>query len=135
MAKCSCNHCGQRIEFDDSMVDTVVNCPSCGMDTTLFFPGGVRPVIKVEKPPPKVVESRVPESHFSHQGSVDIPSDQSSQSGNAVSSIIPYKNVPALLSYYFGIFSFFVPCLGPLISIILGIIGLIKVKNLSLIHI
>ena len=43
MAKCSCNHCGQQLEFDNLMVGVEVACPSCGMDTKLFLPGGVVP--------------------------------------------------------------------------------------------
>jgi hypothetical protein len=48
--------------------------------------------------------------------------------GDATGGVIPYKNVPALLAYYLGIFSF-IPCLGLLLAIpavILGIVGLKK---------
>ena len=40
MARCSCNNCGQHIEFDDSMAGSEVACPTCGMDTELFLPRG-----------------------------------------------------------------------------------------------
>ena len=43
MIKCNCNHCGQRIEFDDSMVGVEVACSSCGKETELFLPEGVVP--------------------------------------------------------------------------------------------
>ncbi|KPK83568.1 MAG: hypothetical protein AMJ81_07950 [Phycisphaerae bacterium SM23_33] len=42
--------------------------------------------------------------------------------------MIPYKNVPALVGYYLGIFSL-IPCLGVLLGIaavVLGILGLRK---------
>lgn len=42
------------------------------------------------------------------------------------SSIIPYRNVPALIAYYLGIFSI-IPCLGIVLGIaafVLGIVGL-----------
>jgi len=45
-----------------------------------------------------------------------------------VSGIIPYKNPPALIGYYLGVFSL-IPCVGLLLglaAVILGIIGLKK---------
>lgn len=45
-----------------------------------------------------------------------------------MASMIPYKNPPALIGYYMGVFSF-VPLLGMVLAlpaIILGIIGLVK---------
>ena len=43
MAECSCNHCGQQLEFDNSMVGVEVACPSCGKETKLFLPGNAAP--------------------------------------------------------------------------------------------
>lgn len=51
---------------------------------------------------------------------------------SAVSSIVPYKNPPALIGYYLGVFSL-IPCIGFLLGIpalILGIIGLKKAKEM-----
>ena len=48
--------------------------------------------------------------------------------GDATGGIIPYKNPPALIAYYLGVFSF-IPCFGFFLAIpafILGIIGLKK---------
>jgi len=48
-----------------------------------------------------------------------------------VASIIPYKNVQALLAYYFGVFSL-IPCLGLAlgpVALILGILGVTYVKK------
>lgn len=46
---------------------------------------------------------------------------------DAVSGIIPYKNPPALIAYYLGLFSL-LPCFPiGLIALVLGIIGLRKV--------
>jgi hypothetical protein len=48
-----------------------------------------------------------------------------------VTGMIPYKNPPALIGYYFGIFSL-IPFLGALlgiVAIVLGVAGLIKRKN------
>ena len=51
--------------------------------------------------------------------------------GDATGGVIPYKNVPALISYYLGIFSI-IPIIGILMGIaavILGVIGLSKYKE------
>jgi hypothetical protein len=47
----------------------------------------------------------------------------------ALSSVIPYKNVPALIGYYCGVFAI-IPCapIG-LAGLILGIIGLKRAKE------
>lgn len=53
------------------------------------------------------------------------------QAGDATGGIIPYKNLPALIGYYLGIFGLF-PLIGILLAIpafILGIIGLRKRKR------
>jgi hypothetical protein len=45
---------------------------------------------------------------------------------NAISTLIPYRNAPALIAYYLGVFSL-IPCVGfflGLAAIILGIVGL-----------
>jgi len=43
--------------------------------------------------------------------------------------LIPYKNPKALLSYYIGIFGFFLPLIGSAIAIYLGIQGLKYAKE------
>jgi hypothetical protein len=51
--------------------------------------------------------------------------------GDATGGIIPYKNPPALVAYYLGLFSPVIPLLGLLMGIaalILGIVGLRKRK-------
>jgi len=51
--------------------------------------------------------------------------------GDATGGVIPYKNVPALVSYYLGVFSL-IPCFGiplGLAAVILGIIVLVKYKK------
>ncbi len=53
------------------------------------------------------------------------------EQGDSTGGVIPYKNVPALLAYYLGLFSLF-PCLGLFLAIpafILGIMGLRKRKQ------
>lgn len=56
---------------------------------------------------------------------------KSGKKGEGLSKVIPYKNKPALMAYYIGVFSFIpVACfiLGP-IAFILGVFGLIKARN------
>jgi hypothetical protein len=57
-------------------------------------------------------------------------------SDEAVATVVPYKNAPALIGYYLGVFSL-IPCLGlPLgiAAIPLGIVGLKKRKQHPEIH-
>ena len=46
-----------------------------------------------------------------------------------VSTVIPYKNVPALIAYYVGVFCIICPPLLCFPAIILGVIGLRRVKE------
>lgn len=49
---------------------------------------------------------------------------------NAVASIVPYTNPPALIGYYLGVFGL-IPCLGLLLgpaAIVAGILGLNRVN-------
>ncbi len=56
----------------------------------------------------------------------------SQSEGDATGGVIPYKNPPALIAYYCGVFSliacvpFFVPV--PIVALVLGIKGLRKAK-------
>lgn len=45
--KCTCNNCPTHLEFDSANAGQVINCPSCGMETTLYIPP---PAPKVEMP-------------------------------------------------------------------------------------
>ena len=50
---------------------------------------------------------------------------------NAISTLIPYRNAPALIAYYLGVFSL-IPCVGFLLglaAIILGVMGLKQASN------
>ncbi len=60
--------------------------------------------------------------HIEQPGQIPDPS---------YSGIIPYKNTHALLSYYFGLFSFF-PLLGILLGIASIVLGFIGLKNAKL---
>ena len=59
---------------------------------------------------------------------VQAPAGHPVAQGDATGGIIPYKNGPALMAYYLGIFSL-IPCLGLVLAIpafVLGIMGLKK---------
>lgn len=68
-----------------------------------------------------------PNSPYQSPLHASVPTPPST-GGDATGGLIPYKNVPALLAYYLGLFSLF-PCIGLFLAIpalILGIIGLRK---------
>jgi hypothetical protein len=44
--------------------------------------------------------------------------------GDATGGLIPYKNKCALIGYYLGVFSIFIPVVGGIASVVLGIMGL-----------
>lgn len=71
-----------------------------------------------------------PLNPYTFQGTGARPYAHGHATGDATGGLIPYKNVPALVGYYLGIFSLF-PCV-PVLSIaalVLGIMGLMKVKR------
>jgi hypothetical protein len=49
--------------------------------------------------------------------------------GDGTGGIIPYRNMPALLAYYFGIFSVLFGPLSGVPAVVLGIVGLQKRKQ------
>ena len=61
---------------------------------------------------------------YQHQYKTPAPND-------GISTLIPYRNVPALMGYYLGIFSI-IPILGAVMGIaavVLGIMGLRRVQQ------
>lgn len=64
------------------------------------------------------------------------PTPVTTEQGDATGGIIPYKNPPALIAYYCGVFSL-IPCVGFLLglaAVILGVSGLKKRKQYPLIR-
>ena len=58
----------------------------------------------------------------------DAPEIEQEAEGDSTGGVIPYKNVPALIGYYLGVFSI-IPCFPiGLAAVLLGILGLRKVK-------
>lgn len=60
------------------------------------------------------------------------PSGKQAETGDATGGVIPYKNVPALIAYYCGVFSLIalIPCFFPLpiAAFVLGLYGLKRAK-------
>jgi hypothetical protein len=71
-----------------------------------------------------------PINPFAHEGSSRGASAGGASTGDATGGLIPYKNMPALIGYYCGIFSLF-PCVPVLsiASIVLGVMGLRKASR------
>lgn len=74
----------------------------------------------------------MPRHSYAEDDDYDDPEEGGSQSqGDALSSLIPYKNSKALTAYYCGVFSL-IPCLGLIlgpIALIFGISGLRYAKE------
>jgi hypothetical protein len=60
----------------------------------------------------------------------DEEDDEEEDRGDAVSTIIPYKNGMALTAYYLGVFGL-IPCLGLLLGPLAMIFGLLGLRKAS----
>jgi len=50
LSKCNCNNCSGHLAFDDDYAGTVINCPHCGVDTTLYIPAnGPEQIAKISR--------------------------------------------------------------------------------------
>lgn len=58
MAKSSCHHCGQQIEFPDELAGQEVACPTCARKTRLD--GGSPPLVRIPTAAPKQSAARQP---------------------------------------------------------------------------
>ena len=57
------------------------------------------------------------------------PAPASAQGDSGISTVIPYKNVPALTAYYTGVFCIICPPILSIPAIVLGVKGLRNVKE------
>ena len=65
---------------------------------------------------------------------VDKPHAAPAEQGDATGGVIPYKNAPALIAYYCGVFSI-IPCFPiGIVALVLGIMGLKKAKQNPLVR-
>ena len=96
-----------------------------------------QPAAPPQRLPPGQLQDPTPAIHPAQQSPYTSPQHAGQMpvapaGGDATGGLIPYKNMPALMAYYFGIFSL-LPAIGlvtALPALVLGFIGLrVKRKN------
>jgi len=86
-------------------------------------------LVKVDGSGEWVSLATLPEFQDAFAAPPPAPAPASAQGEGGVSTVIPYKNVPALIAYYVGVFCIVCPPLLCFPAIILGVIGLRRVKE------
>jgi len=86
-------------------------------------------LVKVDGSGEWVSLATLPEFQDAFAAPPPAPAPASAQGEGGVSTVIPYKNVPALIAYYVGVFCIICPPLLCFPAIILGVIGLRRVKE------
>jgi len=97
------------------------------MSTSDITPGGRDP----ETPPPRRDPVRLEEDEQRYRQDYDDRQFVRRSDDDVVSTLIPYKNVRALVAYYLGVFSL-IPCVGLVLgpaALILGILGISYVNK------
>jgi hypothetical protein len=92
-------------------------------DESAEEPKRARPVAK------PIAKQRDDEDDYDYDDEDDRPRrrrqrDEDDGESDTTGGLIPYKNPKALTAYYVGIFGFFLPLIGGIIAIVLGIQGL-----------
>lgn len=127
----TCPQCNGKLKVADNLAGKKIKCPKC----SAVFPASVpeEAAITAQAPPAEV--EAITDAPSSREDFDDEELDRPRKktrdirrdpAGNAVSTLIPYKNAKALIAYYLGVFSF-IPCVGHLLgpaALILGILGL-----------
>lgn len=131
----TCPKCGGKLRVADKLAGKKIKCPKC--DTLLPVAVPEEAAIMAEAPPAKPEGiAAVLSSHEEIDDEVLSKSRKAARgirhdpTTEAVSTIIPYKNVRALIAYYLGVFSL-IPCAGLVLgpaAVVLGILGLRYVK-------
>ena len=104
-----------------------------------LFKGGGAGAGKAREPgrePPAMPAAGAPVAAESTAPPAAGPPTVQVEEGDATGGIIPYRNPPALVAYYCGIFSL-IPCLGlilGLVAIVLGVSGLRKRRQHPLVR-
>jgi hypothetical protein len=135
----TCPQCNGKLRVADHLAGKKIKCPKCS--ALLPVAAAEEAAIIKEKPPSKAEgitqtvttleevddDEDEEEAPRSRKGARRIRRDPA---GEAVSTIIPYKNVRALVGYYLGVFSL-IPCAGLLLgpaALVLGILGMRYVR-------
>lgn len=132
----TCPECNGNLKVADNLAGKKIKCPKCS--AVFPVPAPEEAAITAEAPPAEPTGiTDVPSSDEDfddeelarpRKKARDIRRDPA---GEAVSTLIPYKNAKALIAYYLGVFSF-IPCLGNLLgpaALILGTLGLRYAKT------
>ncbi len=131
----NCPGCGSKLRVADDAGEKKIKCPKCSAITTAAAvkqtfapPQAPTPTEAIASSPAPREE---PDDDADWEESPQIARDvRMNPAGDAVSTLIPYKNGRALLAYYLGVFSF-IPCVGMILgpaAFILGILGMRYVK-------
>lgn len=126
MPDISCPKCGTELEVPDHLAGKPLKCPDCGarigppaadegIQAGPAKAPAVKPVARPAGDDDWEKHERRPRRYPREAGSDDV-----------VSTLIPYRNVLALVAYYVAIFSL-IPCLGVLLgpaAVVLGLLGL-----------
>jgi hypothetical protein len=132
----TCPECSGKLKVADNLAGKKIKCPKCSAVFPVSAPE--EEGITAETPPaePEGITAAI----SSHEDIADEEFDRPRKkvrnirrdpAGDAVSTIIPYRNGMALAAYYLGVFSL-IPCLGLLLGpagLIFGILGLRYVKK------
>ena len=86
-------------------------------------------LVKVDGSGEWVSLATLPEFQDAFAAPPPAPAPASAEGEGGISTVIPYKNVPALIAYYVGVFCIICPPLLCFPAIILGVIGLRRVKE------
>ncbi len=131
----TCPKCSGKLRVADNLAGKNIKCPKC--DALLPVDVPEQAAIMAEAPPP--ASEGIATALSSHEeiddeklvkrrkAACNIRHDPAAET---VSTIIPYKNVRALVAYYLGVFSL-IPCVGLFLgpaALVLGILGLRYVK-------
>jgi predicted Zn finger-like uncharacterized protein len=124
----TCPHCDGKLRVADNLAGKKIKCPKC---STIFpVPASEKEAIVAEIPPGEPSSPADYDDEEMPRSRKNTRNIRRDPTGDAVSTIIPYKNGRALLAYYLGVFSF-IPCVGLLLgpaALILGILGMRYVK-------
>src|SRR5437588_3420671 len=107
-----CPGCGSPLRLPDNSRGKTVRCPRCATtfvagEPAAPSPEAIQPAPSARPPQgPLPRPEQVPDFHRRKEDRVRLPTEESERAIKEVAStIIPYKNGPALAAYYCGVFS------------------------------
>ncbi|KKM00141.1 hypothetical protein LCGC14_1807420, partial [marine sediment metagenome] len=125
MIRYVCGKCGTESQSSVTAIDEIVACPRCGSQMQV-----VDASHSVPRAPAAVSPAAPPITSPAMAPPVQPAALRAQVETDATGGLIPYKNVPALVGYYLGVFSL-IPCIGILlgpVAVVLGILGLRRAR-------